>query len=89
MNTIPPGDRWGPFALDLRPAERLGRLRALRAIARLLLGPRGEGLTRLLALAEIDPAPSTLACAVELINAMPSLDRRKVLSSYAALNRPA
>ncbi|WP_267360978.1 MULTISPECIES: hypothetical protein [unclassified Methylobacterium] len=82
-------DQWGPFAPDLRPAERVERLRALRAITRLLLGPAGEGLTKLLALSEIDPDPSTLRCAVDLINAMPSLDRRKILASYGALNRPA
>ena len=54
MTSIPPADAWGPFAPDLRPAERVGRLRALRATNRLFLGSRGEGLTRLLGVAEID-----------------------------------
>lgn len=47
-------DAWGPFARDLDPAERRARLRSLRQTARLLIGPRGVDLCRLLAQAEAD-----------------------------------
>lgn len=38
--TIKSADQWGPFAPDLDQAEQRARLRALRAISRIIAGPR-------------------------------------------------
>ncbi|MBE7203659.1 MAG: hypothetical protein INR70_38490, partial [Parafilimonas terrae] len=75
------------FALDLEPAERRARLRALRQTARLLSGPRAADLCRLLALAETDPNALEPAC--RALNAMAANDRRQIWAAYAALARPA
>ncbi|QEE37615.1 hypothetical protein [Methylobacterium sp. WL1] len=46
---------FGPWRPDVDPAERLARLRAMRAIARVTLGPRGDAFTETLRKAETDP----------------------------------
>ncbi|UYW25695.1 hypothetical protein OKC48_20840 [Methylorubrum extorquens] len=84
---IAPGDRWGPFAADLEPGERLARLRALRAIVRLTCGPRGKRAEAALKAAETRPVADPVAL-VELL-ALEPVDRRRVLASYAALSRAA
>ena len=84
--TIPSVDRWGPFADDLDGAERTGRLRTLRAVVHLLIGPRGAGLAQLLRDDERDPI--RLPDALKGLNALAPLDRRRVLASYAAITRP-
>lgn len=45
---------WGPFVRGISSAERLARLRSLRAVAKLLLGPPLAGL-RLFRLIEREP----------------------------------
>lgn len=84
---IPAADRWGPFADGLDTAEQRARLRALRALARVLCGPRGTELCRLLALAEDEP--TALAPAVAALNDLPATDRRNLLASYAGMARAA
>lgn len=84
---IPPRDQFGPWAPDLDPGEQRARLRALRQTARLLAGPRAADLCRLLALAEADPGALEPAC--RALDALAATDRRQILASYAALNRPA
>ncbi len=79
-------DQWGPFALDLDPCERRARLRSLRAVVRLLLGPRGDMLERALHCAE--GGAVALDAVLSALNRLPSLDLRKVLASYAALTKP-
>lgn len=78
--------QFGPWALNLDPGERVARLRSLRAIVRLLLGPRGAALAGLLLAAETDV--DALVPAADALDAMASLDMRKVLASYAGLARP-
>lgn len=80
-------DRWGPFALDIDPCERRARLRSLRAIVRMLLGPRGDLLARAIHCAE--EGMVGLDVLHGALSRLPSLDYRKVLASYAALTRPA
>ncbi|MCJ2030912.1 hypothetical protein MKK50_16200 [Methylobacterium sp. J-043] len=82
---IAPGDAWGPFAADLEPGERLARLRALRAIVRLLCGLRGAAAAAALLAAEARPDADPAACAA--VMALEPIDRRRVLASYAGLNR--
>lgn len=84
---IPSLQHWGPFADGLRPSERLARLRALRAIVRLLTGPRGTVLEAELSRAETGEV--ALCDALAGLHALVPLDRRRVLASYAALSRPA
>ncbi|MCJ2080310.1 hypothetical protein [Methylobacterium sp. J-090] len=72
--------QFGPWVSDLDPAERRARLRALRAIARLLAGPRADPLVRLLAQAEGDDDVLMPAA-----DALEPLDRRKILASYSRL----
>lgn len=83
--TLAAADRFGPFADSLDPAERLARLRSMRAITNLCCGPRGEGLARALHLAERDAAH--LPAAVAALDALAALDRRHVLASFARLYR--
>ena len=78
-------NRFGPFADGLDPAERLARLRSMRAIVHLTTGPRGDALARKLHLAERDPAH--LPDAVAALDALAALDRRHVLASFARLCR--
>lgn len=85
MSPIPARDSWGPFARGLDRAERVARLRELRAVVRLTCGPRGEPLAWHLRAAET--APERLGEALAAIDALAALDRRHVLASYAALNR--
>ena len=84
---IPAADRFGPWADDIDRAERLARLRSLRAIVRLATGPRGEALADELHRAERDA--SRLPFALAALDRLASLDRRQVLGSYAALHRSA
>jgi len=82
---IAAADRFGPWADGLDRAERLARLRAMRAIARLTLGPRGDAFADALRLAEADP--QQLEPALRRLDALAALDRRSVLCSFAALHR--
>ena len=82
---ISSADRFGPFADGIDAAERLARLRSMRAIVNLATGPRGEALARELYRAERDPA--RLPAAVAALDALAALDRRHVLASFARLHR--
>lgn len=84
---IPASSAFGPWRPDIEPAERLARLRSLRAITRLHLGPRGTAFAEALRRAETDP--DQLEAALRQLDALASLDRRTVLASFAALHRPA
>ncbi|WP_342148160.1 hypothetical protein [Methylorubrum sp. SB2] len=83
---IPADARFGPWSDHIDAAERLARLRSLRAIVRLTTGPRGEALADELHRAERDA--SRLPFALAALDSLAPLDRRQVLSSYAALHRP-
>lgn len=74
---------WGPFVAGIEPAERLARLRSLRAIARLRLGSRAYLLN--LALQDAERDPDQLAYAAEEFNRLAALDQRRVLASFQAL----
>lgn len=87
LTEIPAADRFGPWSDRIDAAERVARLRSLRAIVRLTTGPRGERLAVLLSRAEQDAA--ALAPALAALNALAALDRRMVLGSFAALHRSA
>lgn len=81
-----PGDRWGPFASGLDEAERRARLRCLRALARVLAGPRSAELCQRLAEAEADPAAADEVLAA--LGRLPPVDRRQILATFAGLYPP-
>ncbi|KQT58239.1 hypothetical protein ASG52_22595 [Methylobacterium sp. Leaf456] len=83
---IPAADRFGPRSDSIDAAEQLARLRSLRAIVRLTTGPRGDRLAEELHRAERDA--DRLPAALTALKGLAALDRRQVLSSYAALHRP-
>ena len=75
--------RFGPWATDLDPAERLARTRTLRALAAVLIGPAGHHLVEHLAAAEHDPG--ALRPAAEALDALPALSRRRLLAAFASI----
>ncbi len=83
MNSL---DQWGPFAPDIDPCERRARLRSLRSIVRMIAGPRGKWLSHALDQAEADSG--MLARAVEMLNGLAALDRRRIWAAYAGLIQP-
>ena len=82
-----PADQFGSWAPNLDTVERVARLRSMRAIVRLSCGPRGEAFADLLRRAERDPA--ALEPAAKALNRLAGLDRRHVLTCFAALHRTA
>ncbi|MDA8231695.1 MAG: hypothetical protein M0006_10185 [Magnetospirillum sp.] len=76
---------FGPWAPTLDPAERLARCRSLRALVRVLAGPRGRELAAALRQAEADPAALDLAA--HLLDRLPTVPRRHILAAYVALDR--
>jgi hypothetical protein len=67
---------------DIDAGERLARLRCLQALARVLGGPAAEQLVAALRQAETDAA--ALPAADAQLDAMPTIPRRRILSSFAA-----
>lgn len=84
---IPAIDRWGPFADRIEPGERIARIRCLTAIAHLSCGPRAAELIE--TLKESESNPDVLPNALGILNGLASLDRRRILASYAVLNKVA
>lgn len=78
-----PTDNWGPFAIAINGAERVARLRALRAFVQAFYGTT-HPLNRALYWAESGEPADLDAAALEL-ERLPARDRRKILSTYAAL----
>lgn len=74
---------WGPWDPKIDPAERLARLRAMRAIVLCGFGPLNP-MFKALFLAE-SGARTDLDAALLELDRMPALDRRKVLSVYGRL----
>jgi hypothetical protein len=73
---------FGPWAGDIDPAERLARLRSMRALA--LVHCRYEvGFLKSLKRAETDA--TALPAAFEQLERLPALRRRHLLSTYAQL----
>lgn len=78
-----PIDNWGPFAEAIGGAERLARLRALRAFLQDTHGV-GHPLYRALYFAESNEPEDLAALSLEL-ERFPALDRRKLLARWAAM----
>ena len=77
---LSPSDHWGPFSAALSHAERVARLRTLRAIVQLSVRD-GQPRQKALWLAESGEAADLQAAMLE-VDRLPALTRRHVLSSY-------
>ena len=77
-------DNWGPWAVGITPMERLARLRSLRTIAVCMFGVFCPVVKPLMLAESLEEADVTAALAA--LNALPSRDRRKITSSYGAVN---
>jgi len=78
---------WGPWASAIDAAERLARLRSMRAFVQAFYGVRGdigEQFMRTLYWAE-SLEPDDLQAALLELDRLPARDRRKIEASYAAL----
>jgi hypothetical protein len=78
-------EAWGPWAPNLPEPERIGRLRSLQTLVRVFAGP-DHPFAAALANAETDPAAA--AAAWTALNTVPAVPRRKILATFAAVNRP-
>lgn len=84
LDTLTAPETFGPWAPGLPPAERLARLRALRAFAQCFAGAK-HPFTRALAAAETDDSGEADRRAWAELAAIPSRDRRNILSCLARL----
>jgi len=75
---------FGPWVPGVDPSERLARLRAMRAIG-LTLARRFPDLLDALERAEREPA--ALPVALELLERLPALNKRRMLGTYCDLGR--
>jgi hypothetical protein len=74
---------FGPWAAGIDAAERVARLRAMRAFAMVWARPNQDFIA---ALARAESDPAALATAATLLNAIPALPRRRMLASYQQLS---
>src|SRR5260370_39116737 len=81
---IPPGS-FGTWSPNIDPVERVAQFRSLAALAALLIGS-GHPLIAELRAAEIDRNAAERALA--LLEALPSLTRRRLISTFAAITFP-
>jgi hypothetical protein len=77
---------FGPWVAELEPAERLARLRALRALAGVFCH-RFPKFAEALRAAETDKA--ALAEALRLLDTLPAINRRRLLASYLPVIKTA
>ncbi len=73
---------FGPWTPNLNHAERVARLRAMRALALLLCRPHSNFI-KTLQQAETDPG--ALPAALDLLDHLPALRRRHLLAAYGQL----
>jgi hypothetical protein len=73
---------FGPWDVGIGPAERLARLRSLRALAVVYCAGNPE-FSDALAAAETDP--DALGRAHRLLDYLPAPNKRKLLAAYARL----
>ena len=77
---------FGPWRPGIDAAERRARCRSMRAVAGLIAGPRADPLVGLLLAAETED--TALDLAADALEDLEPLDRRCILSSYAARAAP-
>lgn len=79
---------YGPFMPNVAAGDRCTQLAELRALVKVLAGPYGEAARGALTAALKSPTdPAALTHAQAEIDQLPSRPRRRVLASFAALQR--
>jgi hypothetical protein len=82
-------DAWGPFRDGVPADERRAQLRELRALLRVLAGPASNDAADALTRAAKAPNdPERLRAALDALEQLRPVPRRRVLAAYAALHRP-
>jgi hypothetical protein len=76
---------FGPWAPDIAPEERRRQFRSLAALAAAFTGS-GSALVVAMRAAELDDAAA--ARALEVLNGLPALTRRRILSTFGAVTWP-
>jgi hypothetical protein len=79
-------DPFGPWVDGLDPAERLARLRSLRALVQVFAGP-AHPMAVALARAESDSTDEAALAAWKALETMPVLQHRRILASLGTLKR--
>jgi hypothetical protein len=77
---------FGPWAPDVEADERRRQFRSLAALAAAFTG---SGSALVLALREAERDDNAAARALEILNDLPSLTRRRILSTFGAVTWPA
>jgi hypothetical protein len=80
-----PAEVFGPWVPGLDATERIAQFRALQALVAVFLGPRNQ-LVAALRSAENDGAAAAEALA--LLNAVPTLTRRRLSSTFCSVMWP-
>jgi hypothetical protein len=73
---------FGPWTTDIDPTERTARLRSLRAMALLMYRKHGDLIT---ALKKAEREEDWLPRALDELNQIPTLHKRRLLCSYCSL----
>lgn len=80
---------WGPFLPGIDEPERRARLRSLRTLLKVLIGPRGVDAGFAVLRAEISGGdPEMVQEAEAAFDRLGAIDRRRVLASFASLHTP-
>jgi hypothetical protein len=79
------GAHFGPWSPDIDPTERVAEFRSLASLAALLVGSNNP-LVAALRLAEQDGA--AVGRALELLDGLPALTRRRLLATFGAVQYP-
>jgi hypothetical protein len=77
---------FGPWAPNVAPEERRRQFRSLAALAAAFTG---SGSALVLALREAERDDGAAAWALEVLNGLPALTRRRILSTFGAVTWPA
>jgi hypothetical protein len=81
-----PEPGFGPWASGLDDAERLARFRSIRALAIVFTGPASPLVFEL---RDAESNPNAATRALTLLEALPPLRRRRLLSVYLAVHQAA
>lgn len=79
-----PAAQFGPWADGIDPAERLARTRCMRVLAMVFARPHADLIATL---RDAEHNPAALSTALDLLDALPALPRRRIIATFAALGR--
>jgi hypothetical protein len=80
-----PGTPFGPWRAGLDPVERACQLRSLQALSAVFLGSSAPVVA---ALRDAEADPTKAADALQALDAIPALTRRRLLTTFGAVTYP-